>query len=161
MTPGNKFGHRPWKELMTLVDIVGWLAAAFTLAAYSMRTMVPLRIAAIGANVAFITFGALDATLPILALHTALLPFNGYRLWEILRGIRAARAARGTDPDFSWLRDVATPTAYRDGAHVFRKGDPPSKLYYIDSLGRHALRGPACRPWLAAKGRPVACRSRL
>lgn len=118
---------------MTPIDIVGWLAAAFTLAAYSMRTMVPLRIAAIGANVSFIIFGALDATLPILALHTALLPFNGYRLWELLRGIRAARAARGKEPDFSWLRDVATPTVYRDGAHVFSKGDPPSKLYYIET----------------------------
>jgi hypothetical protein len=118
---------------MTLVDIVGWLAACFTLAAYSMRTMVPLRIAAIGANLSFITFGALDATLPILALHAVLLPFNIYRLWELLRGIRAARAARRKEPDFTWLRDVASPGLYRDGAHVFRKGDRPDKLYYIDA----------------------------
>lgn len=137
---------------MTLVDLVGWIAAAFTLAAYSMRTMVPLRIAALGANVSFIIFGALGATLPILALHAVLLPFNTYRLWELLRGIRAARAARGQAPDFGWLRDVATPVVYRDGTHVFCKGDPPSKLYYIDAgevlleeigvtLGRHEIFG--------------------
>jgi len=118
---------------MSLVDIVGWVAALFTLAAYSMRTMVPLRIAALGSNLSFIVFGALDATLPILVLHLVLLPFNGYRLWELLRGVRTVRAARGKEPDFSWLRDVATPAAYKGGTHVFRKGDPPGHLYYIDS----------------------------
>lgn len=118
---------------MTFVDIVGWIAAIFTLAAYSMRTMVPLRVAALGANVSFIVFGALEATLPILVLHAILLPFNGYRLWELLRGVRAVRAARGTEPDFSWLRGLATPGAFAGGTYVFHKGDSPGSLYYIDA----------------------------
>jgi hypothetical protein len=41
---------------LTYVDAIGWIASAFTLAAYGMRTMLPLRIAAIGANITFATF---------------------------------------------------------------------------------------------------------
>ncbi|MFM2119958.1 MAG: hypothetical protein RL722_1426, partial [Pseudomonadota bacterium] len=37
-----------------LTDILGWAAAAMTLLAFSMRTMIPLRMASIVANCCFI-----------------------------------------------------------------------------------------------------------
>ena len=117
---------------MTLIDMLGWIAAVFTLAAYSMRTMLPLRFAAIGANICFIGFGYASGALPILVLHCLLLPFNAYRLWELLNGLRKLRAARGKPDDFSWLRDVATAARRDDGSYVFRKGDRPDNLYYLD-----------------------------
>lgn len=119
---------------MQVVDVVGWIAAGFTLVAFSMRTMMPLRIAALGSNVTFVAFGALSGALPILVLHLILLPFNAIRLWQLLRGLRAVRAARrGSAADFGWLREVATAARYADGAHVFRKGDAPDNLYFLDA----------------------------
>ena len=118
---------------MTIVDLLGWVAAAFTLAAYSMRTMLPLRFAAIGANVCFIGFGYAEGALPILVLHCLLLPFNAYRLWELTRSLAKLRQVRGKPEDFTWLRDLATPARHEDGAYVFRKGDPPDNLYYLES----------------------------
>lgn len=42
---------------MSLWDLVGNVAAALVLAAFCMRDMVPLRIAALCRNVAFIAYG--------------------------------------------------------------------------------------------------------
>lgn len=75
---------------LEIADLLGWMAVLFTLTAFSMRTMLPLRIAAIGSNICFIGFGYLEGTLPILALHVLLLPFNLMRLRQILVTIHDA-----------------------------------------------------------------------
>jgi len=118
---------------MSAIDILAWIAACFTIAAYAMKTMLPLRIAAIGANVFFAAYGWLDSVLPIFALHALLLPFNLYRLWEILRNIGTMRRTRGTRAEFDWLRRMARPVDYEATQYVFRKGAPPDNLYFIDS----------------------------
>ncbi len=69
--------------MVSLSDVLGWVAVFFTLAAFSMRTMQPLRLAAIGANLFFIAYAHLEGMLPILALHAVLLPFNVIRLRQI------------------------------------------------------------------------------
>lgn len=69
---------------MELADLLGWVAVLFTLTAFSMRTMLPLRAAAIGANFCFIGFGYLEGALPILTLHAILLPCNVTRLRQII-----------------------------------------------------------------------------
>jgi hypothetical protein len=76
--------------IMTIADILGWIAVVFTLAAFSMRTMLPLRVAAIGANVFFMGYAHMEAMLPIFALHAILLPFNVVRLWQIIAEKRGA-----------------------------------------------------------------------
>lgn len=73
---------------MDPAELLGWVAVLFTLTAFSMRTMLPLRVAAIGSNICFIGFGYLDGTLPILALHALLLPFNLMRLRQIVLTMR-------------------------------------------------------------------------
>jgi hypothetical protein len=71
-------------ESLEIADLLGWAAVIFTLTAFSMRTMLPLRVAAIGSNMCFIGFGYLEGSLPILALHALLLPFNLMRLRQIV-----------------------------------------------------------------------------
>jgi hypothetical protein len=76
-------GYELMAELMSRADLLGWIAVIFTLAAFSMRTMRPLRVAAIGANLFFIAYAYLEGAVPILALHAVLLPFNVVRLWQL------------------------------------------------------------------------------
>ncbi|HEY9539917.1 MAG TPA: hypothetical protein VIS03_20145 [Kiloniellaceae bacterium] len=73
---------------MTAVDFTGWIAAAFTLLTFSLRSMMSLRIAAVAANVCFITYGAMQELYPVIALHGLLIPCNLYRLLELLRDAR-------------------------------------------------------------------------
>lgn len=83
-------------DLIILADFLGWAAVAFTLAAFAMRTMLPLRVAAIGANMFFIGYAHLEGALPIFALHAILLPFNAVRLRQLIR-IRCAIESQHRD----------------------------------------------------------------
>ena len=123
---------------MDFGTIAGWAAAAFTLAAFSSRTMLPLRVAALCASTCFIVFGALTGAYPVLALHCILLPFNAWRLREILALDRAAREARNGKLALNWISHVVKPRTFRDGDIIFRKGDSPDAIYYL-SKGRILL----------------------
>ncbi|OSQ51343.1 Crp/Fnr family transcriptional regulator [Marivita geojedonensis] len=133
---------------MPFLEVFGWLGALLTLAAYSMRSMFPLRCVALGANVAFITYGALTPVYPMLALHLGLLPLNAYRLAEILLGLRRMRAASRIVNPVDALRPFLRPTRFSDGDVVFRRGDVPDRIYYLErgtvllpELGERLLEG--------------------
>ncbi|MEZ5669932.1 MAG: hypothetical protein R3F55_21360 [Alphaproteobacteria bacterium] len=79
---------------MLASDLVGWLAAALTLVAFSMQAMVPLRIAALAANFCFIVYGTLSGLYPVVALHAVLVPCNLYRLHQRLRASKPAAERR-------------------------------------------------------------------
>jgi hypothetical protein len=67
---------------MLLADALGFVAAALTLAAFAQKSLMPMRLAALGANLFFIGYGALGDHYPVLALHLILLPVNLSRLAE-------------------------------------------------------------------------------
>jgi hypothetical protein len=73
---------------MTLSQALGFLASGLVLLTFGMRTMGPMRVAAIASNLAFIAYGlSLDLT-PVWLLHGILLPLNAYRLLEWQRSRR-------------------------------------------------------------------------
>ena len=65
-------------------DVLGYLASALVVAAFCMRNIVPLRIAALGSNIAFLAYGIALGLAPVWSLHAVLLPVNGWRLWEAI-----------------------------------------------------------------------------
>jgi hypothetical protein len=68
---------------MSLIDIVGYLAALVVLAAFCMSSIVPLRIVAILSNVLFAVYGLLAHLYPIFLLHSILLPINVLKLTHL------------------------------------------------------------------------------
>jgi hypothetical protein len=66
------------------IDIFGYAASGLTLATFAQRTMLPMRILAIGAHLCFIGYGAMGMYLPVLALHLVLLPVNLARLRTLI-----------------------------------------------------------------------------
>lgn len=116
---------------MNWIDALGWIAASFTLAAYSMRTMLPLRTVAIGANVFFIAYSSLAHIYPTLVLHIFLLPFNIYRLMEILKMSNRVRDARSGNFDVTWISQLLPAKQFNDATTLFSKGDAPDNLYYL------------------------------
>jgi len=64
------------------VDAAGYLASFLVFATFCMRTMIALRVAAIGSNVCFIGFGIAAHVYPVLLLHVVLLPLNAVRTIE-------------------------------------------------------------------------------
>lgn len=67
---------------MSESDFFGYLASFLVFATFYMQKTIPLRIAAIASNVAFIIYACSSSLTPILVLHSALLPLNLFRLAE-------------------------------------------------------------------------------
>lgn len=114
-------------------DLLGWLAAALTLTAFSMRTMRPLRMAAVGSNVLFIGYGLAAGLWPVLVLHLVLLPFNLYRLSEVMRTAARIEDARRDGFNAKWIDGAGRRQRFPAGTAIFRKGDPTDYLYVVQS----------------------------
>jgi len=60
----------------SLIEALGYLAAAANAYAYVSNTMIPLRVAAILANALFASYFLLKGVYPLCALNALLLPLN-------------------------------------------------------------------------------------
>ena len=115
---------------MTLSLALGWLAAGLTLVAFFMKTMIPLRMVAIAANLSFIVYGVLAGAWHVLALHATLLPFNALRLREMKQLTEKVCIASSGDLDMDWLKPFMSKRAAKKGEVLFRKGELANALYY-------------------------------
>ncbi|MCA8878929.1 MAG: cyclic nucleotide-binding domain-containing protein [Rhodobacteraceae bacterium] len=119
---------------MTYIEILGWLASATTIVSYAMKTMLPLRITATLSSIFFLTYCLALGLWPMVAMELCLLPFNLWRLIEILvQRRRIANLRHAESPDFSVLKDYSQARTMAAGSTVFRRGDRPDQLYYIES----------------------------
>jgi hypothetical protein len=102
----------------------GYIASAFVLATFCMSSMRWLRLTAIASNFAFIYYAAIADLLPVLALHSILLPVNVTRLAQIqiARASGKRLLARSTDP--APEDDLARPIYLNRQALA----DPPTAL---------------------------------
>ena len=123
---------------MSWIDVVGYFAAMITLATYSMKTMIPLRIAGICANCVFIVYGLLSQTYPTLLLHVLLLPLNSYRLHQMRQLVEKVKAASRGDRNMDWLKPFMTRRTVKAGDSLFRMGDVSSDMFYTVT-GRYQL----------------------
>jgi hypothetical protein len=110
---------------------IGYLASALVLCTFLTRTMMPLRIVALGSNVAFITYGALLHLYPVLVLHIILLPVNAWRLREIFQLVKSVQETADDDKVFKALLPFAKQLTVSRGEVVIRKGDPSDALYLV------------------------------
>src|SRR5579862_4276274 len=110
---------------------IGYVASALVLCTFLTRTMMPLRIVALGSNVAFITYGALLHLYPVLVLHVILLPVNAWRLREIFHLVKSIQETADDGKVFNALRPFAKRMTVARGEVVIRKGDPSDALYLV------------------------------
>jgi hypothetical protein len=110
---------------------VGYLASALVFATFCMRTMVPLRLAAISSNIAFIVYGVYGGIYPVLVLHAVLLPMNIWRTSEMMRLVNKVKAAAKGDLSVDWLKPYMKALHCRPGEVLFRRGDEADRLFLI------------------------------
>lgn len=68
-----------------LRDACGYFAGSLVLSSFSVTSMRRLRWLGIASNVSFISYAIMAGMLPILILHSLLLPINLFRLYQIER----------------------------------------------------------------------------
>lgn len=116
---------------MGWIEAFGYLGGVLTVATFSMKTMLHLRIAGIVANAAFISYGALGHVHPVLVLHLCLLPLNLLRLRQLLRLTRQVAEATAGGPAADWFRPYSRQRAFRAGQMLFTRGDASDALYFV------------------------------
>ncbi|MES2535747.1 MAG: cyclic nucleotide-binding domain-containing protein [Pseudomonadota bacterium] len=114
-----------------LVDIVGWIAAALVLTSFYLKTMIPLRVAAIMSNIAFIVYGLLAGAIPILVLHSLLLPLNATRLIQMKILIGKVKFTTYGNLWANMLIPYMTVRKLPAGTMLFEKDDFANALFYI------------------------------
>ena len=77
---------------ITLANMFALVGAGFFVATLLMRTMVPLRVANMIGCAFFAVFGALSADVSTFLLYLLLLPINAFRLRQMLKLVKKARA---------------------------------------------------------------------
>ena len=116
---------------MAYGEIIGYLASALVFATFYVRTMMPLRMLAIASNLAFITYAASEGLIPVLVLHSVLLPVNLARLYEIRKLLAFTRSAPARDESIEAMLPFMRQTGIRKGEYLFRKGDYARHMYYL------------------------------
>lgn len=119
-------------EFTSLVELVGWIGAGLTFTAYSMKTMLPLRVIAVLANIFFGAYGYLTDVYPTMFLHMALLPMNSVRLYQILSLSGQIKRSRGSADAIQLLRPLMKTKKFKAGDHIFAKGDSADNLYVVE-----------------------------
>jgi CRP/FNR family cyclic AMP-dependent transcriptional regulator len=107
-------------------------AAASLYAAYA-RTIIPLRYAAILANVLAIAYSYSHGTYPTMALNAFLLPMNVWRLYSMRRLIHDIAAATKSDLNVEWLLPFMRPVSFKAGDVVMERGEYATGAFYIAS----------------------------
>ena len=118
--------------------LAGYAAAAANLFTFSVRTMIPLRMTGILANVLYIIYGFFGGVYPALVLHVILLPLNIVRLRQMLQLVKKVDEASRIDLSMVWLKSFMSGRKCRKGEVVFRKGDVATEMFYTVS-GRFRL----------------------
>ena len=120
---------------MRWVDAAGYIASLLVFATFCMRTMIALRLAAIGSNVCFIGFGVAAHVYPVLVLHIVLLPLNAVRTLEMVRLTRRIAVAEKGELSFEPLKPFMKLESYSSGYTLFQKGDFADRMFIV-SVGQ-------------------------
>jgi hypothetical protein len=113
------------------VELIGVAAAAASLYAAHARTIVPLRAAAIIANLLAMSYSFMHGTYPTFLLNALLLPLNVWRLHQMLKLIRDINAAIERDLNADWLLKYMRPQRYKAGDIMMERGEYATEAFYV------------------------------
>ena len=112
--------------------VFGFIGALLTLASYLMKSMLPLRLVALSANVFFVLYGYLESALPSLMLYATMIPINAKKVYEIKKLVRAIEHAKADTPVSEWLLPHMTRRVAKAGTTLWNKGDKATEMLYVE-----------------------------
>ncbi len=113
-------------------------ASVFVVATTTMKTMIPLRVFGIIANIVLIVTSIPSHNYLNMVVQTAMLFVNGYRLHQMLQLIRDVKRSVNSDLSIDWLKPFMSERNYSAGDVLFYKDEKAEDMLYIVS-GRFRL----------------------
>jgi len=114
-------------------EFVGVAAAVASLYAAHAKTIIPLRVAAIVANLLGMTYSYMHGTYPTFVLNALLLPLNAWRLHQMLKLIRDIGTAIERDMNVDWLLRYMRPKRYKANDLMMERGEYATEAFYVVS----------------------------
>jgi CRP/FNR family cyclic AMP-dependent transcriptional regulator len=114
-------------------ELIGIASAVASLYAAQSKTIIPLRAAAIAANLFAMMYSLMHGTYPTFVLNAVLLPLNAWRLHAMVKLIREIGAAAKKDMNAEWLLPYTRPKNFKAGHVLMKRGDYATAAFYIVS----------------------------
>jgi hypothetical protein len=118
---------------VNFTNTLALIGAIFFVATLLMRTIIPLRVSAIIADLFFVAYAVLANSVSTFLLYILLLPINSVRLYQMLKLVRKARLSAQGDLSMDWLKPFMNRRKYRTGELLFRKGDAANEMFFTVS----------------------------
>jgi CRP/FNR family cyclic AMP-dependent transcriptional regulator len=112
-------------------ELVGVAAAVASLYAAHAKTIIPLRAAAIVANLLAMGYSLSHGTYPTFVLNALLLPLNAWRLHQMLKLIRDIGTAVEGDMNVNWLLKYMRPKRFKAGDLMMARGEYATEAFYV------------------------------
>jgi hypothetical protein len=113
--------------------VFGFIGAALMVASYLMKSMLPLRMVALSANLFLIVYAVQGGSWPTVVLYLAMIPINVKKVREILKLVRAIENAKADSPAGEWLLPHMTRREAKAGQVLWNKGDKATEMLYVES----------------------------
>src|SRR5512140_800047 len=113
-------------------------ASIFVVATTTMRTMIPLRVFGILANIVLFATAIPIHNYLVMVVQAAMLVVNSYRLHQMLQLVRDVKKSVNSDLSMEWLKPFMTERKCASGEVLFYKDEKADSMYYIVS-GRYRL----------------------
>src|SRR3981081_467369 len=113
-------------------------ASIFVVATTTMRTMIPLRVFGILANIVLFATAIPIHNYLVMVVQAAMLVVNSYRLPPMLQLVRDVKKSVNSDLSMEWLKPFMTERNFVAGEVLFYKDEKAEDMLYIVS-GRFRL----------------------
>ena len=108
-------------------------ASIFVIATTTMRTMIPLRVFGILANIALFLTAIPSRNYLVMVVQVAMLLVNSYRLHQMLQLVRDVKKSVNSDLSMEWLKPFMTERDCTAGEMLFYKAEKAEDMLYIVS----------------------------
>ena len=113
-------------------------ASIFVVATTTMRTMIPLRVFSIFANIVLFATAIPNHNYLVMLVQAVMLLVNSYRLHQMLQLVRDVKKSVNSDLSRDWLKPFMTERKCEAGEILFYKDEKAEDMLYIVS-GRFRL----------------------
>lgn len=113
-------------------------ASIFVVATTTMRTMIPLRVFGILANVVLFVTAIPAHNYLVMLVQAAMFAVNSYRLHQMLQLVRDVKKSVNSDLSMEWLKPFMTERNCTTGEMLFYKDEKAEDMLYIVS-GKYKL----------------------
>ena len=108
-------------------------ASIFVVATTTMRTMIPLRVFGILANVILFVTAVPSHNYLVMLVQSVMLFVNSYRLHQMLQLVRDVKKSVNSDLSMEWLKPFMTERQCAAGEIMFYKDEKAEDMLYIVS----------------------------